>query len=99
VRRVCLSALSILCLAALLAGCGEKTVIPEGAERSVVDVVSRETGFKPKDVRCPADVEAKAGGTFECQFTGPEGVPYVAHMKIVDVKGERVEFYVNTRPR
>jgi hypothetical protein len=96
------ASLLILCLAILLtvlAGCGESVVVPEGAERSVVDVVSRETGFKPKDVRCPSDVEAKAGGTFECQFTGPKGVPYVAHMRIVKVEGERVEFYVNTRPR
>jgi Domain of unknown function (DUF4333) len=93
------ASLSILCLAALLAGCGESTVVPEGAERSVVDVVSHETGFKPKDVRCPSDVEAEEGGTFECRFAGPEGVPYVAHMRIVKVEGERVEFYVKTRPR
>jgi hypothetical protein len=93
---------SILCLAILLtvlAGCGEKTVIPESAERSVVDVVSRETGFRPKDVRCPSDVEAKAGGSFACQFTGPEGVPYLAQVEITGVEGERVEFYVKTQPR
>jgi hypothetical protein len=91
--------LLIVCLALLLVGCGESTVVPEGAERSVVDVVSEETGFRPKDVSCPSDVEAEVGGTFECQFTGPEGVPYVAHLKILKVEGERVEFYVKTRPR
>lgn len=95
-RRACLG---IFCLAVLLVGCGESTVVPEGAERSVVDVVSRETGFRPKDVRCPSGVEAEVGGTFECQFTGPEGVPYVAHMKILEVDGERVLFKVRTRPR
>lgn len=93
-RRACLP---ILCLAFLLVGCGESTVRPEGAERSVVDVVSRETGFRPKDVRCPSDVEAEVGGTFECSFTGPEG-PYVAHMKMLEVDGERVVFRVTTRP-
>lgn len=72
-------------------------MVPEGAERSVVDVVSEETGFRPKDVRCPSDVEAEVGGTFECHFTGPEG-PYVAHMKILEVDGERVLFQVRTRP-
>jgi hypothetical protein len=46
-------------------GCGETTVVPERAERSVVDVVSRETGFRPKDVRCPSDVEAEVGRTFQ----------------------------------
>lgn len=73
-------------------------MVPEGAEQSVVGVVSRETGFRPKDVRCPSDVEAEVGGTFQCQFTGPEG-PYVAYMKIRDVDGERVVFRVVTRPR
>lgn len=89
--------LLILCLAILLVGCGESTVVPEGAERSVVDVVSEETGFRPRDVRCPSDVEAEVGGTFECRFTGPEG-PYVAHMEILEVEGERVVFQVRTRP-
>lgn len=90
--------LSLLCLAGLLAGCGETTVVPAGAERSVVDVVSRETDFRPDDVRCPEGVEAKVGGTFECEFTGPEGVLYVAHMKILEVDGEEVLFDVRTRP-
>lgn len=94
-RRV---VLSILCLLGLLAGCGETTVVPEGAEQSVVDVVSRETDFRPKDVSCPDGVEAEVGGTFECEFTGPEGVPYVAHMKILEVDGEEVLFNVKTRP-
>lgn len=93
-RHACLP---MLCLAFRLVACGESTVRPEGAERSVVDVVSRETGFQPKDVRCPSDVEAEVGGTFECRFTGPEG-PYVAHMEILEVDGERVEFQVTTRP-
>lgn len=92
------ASLGILCLAVLLVGCGESTVKPEGAERSVVDVVSRETGFRPKDVRCPSDVEAEVGGRFECEFTGPEG-PYVAHMRILKVDGERVVYRVTTRPQ
>lgn len=94
---MCRACLSMLCLGLLLVGCGESTVKPEGAERSVVDVVARKTDFRPKDVRCPSDVEAEVGGTFECEFTGPEG-PYVAHMEILEVDGERVVFQVTTRP-
>ena len=93
------ASLGILCLPALLVGCGESTVRPEGAERSVVDVVSGETGFRPKDVRCPSGVEAEVGETFECRFTGPEGVPYVARMEILEVEGERILFDVTTRPQ
>lgn len=91
--------LLILCLAILAVGCGESTVRPEGAERSVVKVVSRETGFHPTDVRCPSGVEAKEGGTFDCRLSGPKGEPYVAHMRILAVEGEKVVFHVTTRPR
>jgi hypothetical protein len=92
------ASLLILCLVAALVGCGESTVVPEGAEESVVDVVSRQTGFEPKDVSCPDGVEAKEGETFECEFTGPGGEPYVAKLKILEVDGEEVEFFVRTRP-
>jgi hypothetical protein len=90
------TAISIFCLAVLVA-CGKSTVRPHGAERAVTDVVFRQTGFRPTDVRCPSDVEAKVGETFECHFSGPEG-PYTAHMRITKVEGERVEFQVRTRP-
>jgi hypothetical protein len=87
----------IAALAVSLAACGKDTVIPSGAERVVVKVVSSETKFRPTDVECPSGVEAKVGETFECHFTGPEG-PYTAFMRIKKVDGERVEFAVRTRP-
>ena len=93
-----LTAALIVSLGALLAGCGKSTVKPDGAEKVVVNVVSEETGFRPTDVRCPSGVEAKVGVTFECDFTGPEG-PYIAHMKIRTVEGERVVFSLRSRPR
>ena len=80
-----------------LTGCGS-TVKPDGAAKSVVDVVAHQTGFKPIDVHCPAGVKAKVGGEFDCSFTGPEG-PYVAHMRITRVAGDDVEFDVKTQPR
>ena len=87
----------ILFLAALLAACGQATVKPHGAEQVVVNVVSGKTGFRPTDVRCPSDVEAKVGVTFDCHFTGPEG-PYTANMRITKVQGQRVVFSVRSRP-
>ncbi|HEX2283678.1 MAG TPA: DUF4333 domain-containing protein [Mycobacterium sp.] len=82
---------------ALLAGCSS-TIKPEGAAKSVVDLVSEQTGFEPKDVKCPDDVEAKEGTTFECKFTGPEGEEYTADMRVTKVEGEDVEFYIQTKP-
>jgi hypothetical protein len=95
------ASLSIACLAVaalLLVACAESTVRPEGAARTIVRVVSKQTGFHPDDVRCPSGVEAEVGRRFECRFTGPEG-PYVAHMKILEVEGEKVLFDIRTRPR
>ncbi|OBJ54491.1 hypothetical protein A9W95_16765 [Mycobacterium sp. 1423905.2] len=78
-------------------GCGS-TVKPQGAAQSVVDVVSKQTGFHPTDVHCPSGVKAKAGQEFDCHFTGPEGKPYIAHMRITKVDGDNVEFDIKTRP-
>ena len=87
----------IVLSAALLAACGEDTIKADGAEQSVVDVVSKKTGFRPTDVSCPSGVKAEVGGVFECQFTGPEGKPYTARMKITKVDGERVVVAVMAR--
>ncbi len=93
-----------LCLGVLLgvtamqlSGCGA-TIKPDGAAQSVVDIVSEQTGFRPTDVSCPSGVDAKVGGEFTCHFTGPEGKPYTADMKITKVDGERVEFDTKTHP-
>jgi len=83
----------------LSAGCSSKpTIKPDGAAKSVVDVVSKQTGFQPNDVHCPDGVEAKEGTQFDCHFTGPEGKQYVANMKITKITGDNVEFDVNTHP-
>ena len=84
-------------LAMLLAGCGS-TIKPEGAAQSVVDLVSKQTHFKPTDVKCPSGVDAEVGKEFECHFTGPEGKEYTAQMKVTKVEGENVEFYIKTAP-
>jgi NAD(P)H-hydrate repair Nnr-like enzyme with NAD(P)H-hydrate epimerase domain len=92
---------ALLVLAALLAlavsGCGA-TIKPEGAAKSVVDVVSKQTKFKPTDVSCPSGVDADVGAEFDCTFTGPEGTPYTAHMKVTKVEGEDVYFDIQSKP-
>ena len=92
-------ALPILAISSvvLLGGCGS-TINPDGAAKSVVDVVSTQTKFKPKDVTCPSGVDAEVGAEFDCKFTGPEGKEYTAHMKVTKVEGDNVEFYVRSKP-
>jgi hypothetical protein len=89
--------LLVATLALFISGCGS-TIKPDGAAKSVVDVVSRQTKFKPTDVSCPSGVDAKVGEEFDCKFTGPEGTPYTAHMKVTKVEGDDVEFYVESKP-
>ena len=69
-------------LAVGISGCGA-TIKPDGAAKSVVDVVSKQTKFKPTD---------------DCTFTGPEGKPYTAHMKVTKVDGDDVYFEIRSRP-
>ena len=86
-----------MCLAVVLAGCGVSTIRPRATEQTITDFVVKHTGFKPTDVRCPSGIRAKVGVTFDCHFTGPDG-PYVAHVRITSVHGERVVDYIVTRP-
>ncbi len=85
-------------LSLLLTACGKNTIKPHGAEQSIVKLVARQTGFRPADVRCPDGVEAKAGVTFACYFTGPRRRRYTAFMRVAKVQGKRVIFYIRTRP-
>jgi hypothetical protein len=84
------------CVAVLLTGCGKSTIRPEATARTVTDFVFQHTRFRPTDVRCPSGVPAKVGSTFDCHFTGPDG-PYVAHVLITSVNGERATDYIVTR--
>ena len=82
-----------------LTGCSTGgTIKPDMAAQSVVNLVSQKTKFKPTDVKCPSGVAATVGGTFDCNFTGPRGVSYLAHMKIVKIDGEKAVFDINTDP-
>jgi hypothetical protein len=96
--RVALATSAIAFGGIALAGCGTSTIEPHGAARAVSDVVSRQTGFHPTDVKCPSGVAARAGGSFECHFTGPGGQPYTASVRIESVHGKRVLFYISTKP-
>lgn len=74
----------------------KETVIPGKAADAVTSLVSQQTGFTPTDVTCPSGVEAKAGATFQCHFTGPDG-PYTAYMKVTNVDGDNVMFDIRTQ--
>lgn len=89
------AAAAFLGLAVILSGC-QSTIKPDGAAKSVTDVVASKTGFRPSDVSCPSGVKAAVGMEFDCHFTGPDG-SYVAHVRVTKVDGDDVEFFVDTK--
>jgi hypothetical protein len=88
----------IACCATLLSACGDSASIDAGTTAKYVRTfVFQHTGFRAADVTCPSGVHATAGGRFKCHFTGPEG-PYTAYVRILAVKGRRVDYWVKTQP-
>jgi len=88
------AAATLVALSALgLAGCQtESTIKPDIAAKAVVDLVAKQNNYSPTDVKCPAGIAAKVGGKFDCTFTGPRDVAYLAHMKIAKVSGANATF-------
>ncbi len=86
---------AVAALALSVAGCGS-TIKPEGAAQAVTDLVSKQTGFTPTDTTCPDGIKAEIGAEFDCKFTGPDG-NYVAHVRVVKVDGEDLDFYIQSQ--
>jgi Domain of unknown function (DUF4333) len=96
VRAGVKAAIGLSALGLLAVACGSGTIKSDGAAKSVVDLVSQQTSFHPSNVNCPSGVEAKVGREFDCHFTGPEGAPYTAHLKVTSVDGDNVNFDIKT---
>lgn len=70
----CAWALAVICLGALVSGCGTKTIDTGKVEQAARDGISKQVGSGVKSVHCPGDVEAKKGDTFRCTATVAEGL-------------------------
>ena len=63
-----------LVLAAVgLAACGEAKLDTDRAESAIRSGITRQTGVKIDNVRCPEDVEAQRGETFRCVARASNG--------------------------
>lgn len=97
VRATQLGMATVVALTALqLTGCSTGgTIKPNMAAKAVVDLVAKQNKYTPTDVTCPSGIAAKVGDKFDCNFTGPRGVAYLAHMTIAKVSGENATFDIN----
>ena len=71
-RRFRLAA-PVLAGAALLAGCGTKTLDNAELESQLKTQLGQSAGVEPRSVECPDDIESKQGTSFECTLVAPNG--------------------------
>ncbi len=83
----------VVLLATTLAACGgastPKTIDPASVEQTVRADVVRQGGAL-KTITCPADLQAKAGITFDCAIVLEDGTKAVAHVTMTTA--ERFDF-------
>lgn len=80
--RVITAALAVTVLGA---GC-TPTLDTEGLEEQILSLLEERGGSAVTSVDCPEDVEAEAGGSFECTATGEDG-EWVVSVTQVDDEG------------
>jgi hypothetical protein len=78
-----------------LTACGS-TIKSDSAAKFVADNASKQTGFTPKDVKCPDGMDANEGVEFDCHFTGPKG-SYTAHLKILKIENDDAFYQMSTK--
>ena len=59
--------------AAVLAGCGEKTIETGELEAELKSQLGADAGVEPRSVECPDDIKAEKGKKFDCTLTAPNG--------------------------
>jgi len=70
---------------------GTKTLDTAEAERQIAQLTEDQAGVAPTDVSCPADIEARSGGTFACSAS-LEGQPITFTVTQTDDEGNvRIE--------
>jgi hypothetical protein len=63
--------LGVLCAGVVAVGCGSDTIDDAELEEEIKQDLAADVGVTPKVIDCPADIESRAGKTFECIGTAP----------------------------
>ena len=73
--------------AAVLAGCGDKTIDTGELESELKSQLGADAGVEPKSVECPDDIEAEKGKKFDCTLTAPNGDEVRVEVTLTNDKG------------
>ena len=72
-RRLGPTATALALAAALLVGCGSKTLPGSAVSQRISAGLERQVGERPGAVRCPKEIEAKPGQRARCKIVGSDG--------------------------
>ena len=77
----------LIAIALLIAGCGDTFIDPRAAEEDILRELLDERGIEVDAVRCPEEVEAENGDTYECTAQTPRAEFRITYRQIDDEGG------------
>jgi len=80
----------------VLAGCGTKTVQGSEVSKRISEGLHRQVGQRPDQVKCPDQVEAKAGKKARCTIVASDGSEVGLTVTMKDDKG-KFDYAVDNR--
>jgi hypothetical protein len=83
--------LSLVVVAALVGGCGERVFDQADVENQISQKLADQVG-ETAEVACPSDPPAEEGATFECTGTAPNGDEFTIEVEATG--DDRFEFVV-----
>lgn len=93
---------AVLCISSvlgLLVGCSSTpTVSSADAANQISDVLEKETGQRPDEVRCSEDLEAEIGAATRCELSDGEAT-YGVTISITDVTDGVATFDIKVDPK
>jgi hypothetical protein len=95
-RRLATAVVFLGAAPALLVGCGSKTVQGSEVSRRISDGLARQVGQRPAQIKCPKQIEAKAGQKARCTIVGADGSEIGLTVTMKDDQG-KFDFAVDNK--
>lgn len=73
--------------AALLGGCGERSLDDSELERTLKQQLDRSAGVSSRAVECPGAIPAERGRTFNCTLVAPNGDEVRVDVRLTNDEG------------
>ena len=84
---------TVIALALVGAGCGDKTLDKGTVEQGAKDALAKTVGRAPQSIKCPKDLDAKVGATERCTLTD-HGTRLGMTVRVTRVHDDKANFDV-----